>query len=105
MNEDFRLRRFDKYNWTVDQRIIPLKKNSKGKPWRIVGYYPTLDMAAQRLLDKFLLTGQEASSIEDLIREIARARERVVTAVSRQLSASGANANPGGVGEAGKESK
>ena len=99
MNEDFRICRFDKYNFTVDRRITPKKKNSRGKPWRIIGYYPTLDIAAQRLFDHILLTGKTGlSSIQELIEEIARARERVVTAVSMQLTAGTVAANPGGGG-------
>ncbi len=82
------MRRLDEYNWTVDQKVVFKKKNSKGKAWRTVGYYPSLDMAAQRLLDRILLTGADEPSIRDLIREIKDAREFIATSVLTQLSAS-----------------
>lgn len=88
MNGDYRLRRLDEYNWVVDQRVVAKKKNSKGKAWRTVGYFPSPDRACQRLLDRILLTGEDEPSIRDLIREIKDAREYIATSVLTQLSAS-----------------
>lgn len=94
MIEDFRLRRLDEFNWVVDQRVIFKKKDSRGKAWRIIGYFPSLDQAAQRLLDRVLLAGEDEPSIKDLIREIAQAREYIATSVLTQLSASKIDTDP-----------
>ena len=88
MNGDYRLRRLDEYNWVVDQRVVAKKKNSKGKAWRTVGYFPSLDRACQRLLDRVLLTGEDEPSVRSLIREIKDARDYISTSVLTQLSAS-----------------
>ena len=97
-NADFRLRRLDEYNWVIDQRVVFKKKNSKGKSWRTVGYYPTLELACQRLLDRVLLSGKDEPSIRDLIREVKAAREYISKSVLTQLSAGTAGADAQKVG-------
>ncbi len=91
---DFRLRRLDEYNWVVDQRVVFKKKNSKGKAWRTVGYFPSLDMAAQSLLERLLLIGKDEPLINELIKEVRDARDYIATLILRQPSAgrSGAGA-------------
>lgn len=98
MNGDYRLRRLDEYNWVVDQRVVAKKKNSKGKAWRTVGYFPSLDRAAQRLLDRILLTGEDEPSVKSLIRDVRDARAYVAASVLTQLSASRIDADPERVG-------
>ena len=100
MNGDYRLRRLDEHNWTIDQRVAAKKKNSRGKPWRTIGYFPTLDMAAQRLLDRVLLTGEGGPLIRDLIMEVRAARDHVAASVLTQLSASRIDADNQRVGVA-----
>lgn len=98
MNEDYRLRRLDEFNWVVDRRVRFKKENSKSRPWRIIGYFPSLDQAAQRLFDRVLLSGKSEPSIESLIREVKDARAHISALVLRQPSASRAKANPEKVG-------
>ena len=96
---NFRLRRLNDYNWTIEQRVRFKKENSKSRPWKPVGYYPTLDMACQRHLDRILLTGEDEPSARSLIREIAQARDYIATLILAQPSASRIDATPSGVGE------
>lgn len=99
MIEDFRLRRLDKHNWTIEERVRFKKENSKSRPWRITGYFPGLDQAAQCLFDRVLLSGKSEPSIESLIREVKDARAHVSALVLRQPSGGRANRNPEKVGE------
>ena len=95
---NFRLRCIDKYNWSVDQRVVFKKKDSKGKAWKTVGYFPSLDQAAQCLLDKTLLSKGNGSSIEALIKEVTRAREHIARLILTQSDVSTTAPDPEGVG-------
>ncbi|MEX2399852.1 MAG: hypothetical protein WD423_03705 [Rhodothermales bacterium] len=47
----FRLRKQDSYNWAIERR-------TEMGNWKTDGYYPTLEIASRRLLDKMLLEGE-----------------------------------------------
>lgn len=97
--EDFRLRRLDEHNWVIEQNVIFVKRKNKVDKWRVVGYYPSLDRACQRLLDRLLLIGEDEPTINELLEEIRAARDHIATCVSRHVSGRGIDAARVGVGE------
>ena len=101
MNEDYRLRRLDEFNWTLDRRVLAKKRGSKGKKWKSIGYFPSLDQAALRLFDRLLLSGESSPLIRDLIREVQDARDHIVTLILRQPRPGTVASDPEGVGEPG----
>ena len=96
----FRLKKLDQFNWIIQERVVAKKENSKGRPWKIIAYFPSLDQAAASLFDRVLLTGEDSPSIEALISEVRDARDYVARLVLRPLTAGSVDAEPGEIAKA-----
>ena len=83
----YRIRRVDRYNFELQRWIEPgMKRNGKmsaGK-WVPDGYYPRIDQAANAMFDRLMLQGKECPTLEDIRRDVERARE-VVCEVAQRL--------------------
>jgi hypothetical protein len=84
----YRIRRCDRHNWQIEKWVKagsgPKGRVSRGA-WKGDGYFPQLEQAAQGLLDRLLLSGEEYPGIPELIEAVRRAHEYVAACVKDVL--------------------
>ena len=83
LNEDWAVD-IDPMNW----RLVKRQKNKKtGKPtiWKIVGYYPKLEMLIEGMQRRMLLTASDHTTLDQHIGMVIDAHCRAVQALREQM--------------------
>jgi len=81
INDDYRLKKADKYNWLIEkQQKVKTGKNKGNLIWKNCGYFPRVDQAARFLLDR-IINEKEFKTLSDINRNIIRARKQISDAV------------------------
>lgn len=75
INNDWRVAS-DANNWILQKHTITEESEEKGGTWDLVGYYPRLDYALQRLMNEDI---KLAKTIPDVIERIDSLRELILS--------------------------
>jgi hypothetical protein len=88
INDDYRVVS-DPNNIILEQRtIIKTGKREGETEWKTIGYFPTLEYALEKLLDKWIRDSEiNTNSIQELVKVIKSAKDEICDAV--KLSSAG----------------
>jgi hypothetical protein len=79
INEQYKLKRADKYNWVIEEKYT----NTKGREvWKNVGYFPRIDQAARFLFDK-QINESDIKTLKGIEKAVMSSRKSIMKAFKR----------------------